>query len=41
MLMINFKLKGATGLYKPVGGAGTSFCIILNMLYIRDPFYQN
>jgi len=28
----------ATVLYKPVGGAGASFCMILNMLHIRDPF---
>ena len=32
--------KGETGLYKPVGGAGASFCMILNILNIRDPFYQ-
>jgi len=31
-------LKGATGLYKPVGGAGASFCIISNMLHTRDLF---
>ena len=41
MLIINFKHKGATVLYKPVDGAGTSFCIIFNMLHIRDTFYQN
>jgi len=29
-------VKGATGLYKPVGGARASFCIISNMLHIRD-----
>ena len=32
--------KGATWLYKPVGGAGASFCMILNMLHIRDPFLK-
>ena len=32
--------KGATGLYKPVGGAGASFCMISNMLHIRDPFFK-
>ena len=30
--------KGATGLYKSVGGAGANVCTILNMLHIRDPF---
>ena len=29
---VNF--KGSTWLYKPVGGAGASFCTILNMLHI-------
>jgi len=33
-------LKGATGLYKPEGSAGTSFCIISNMAHIRDPFFK-
>jgi len=27
-------------LYKPVGGAGANFCIISNMLHIRDPFFK-
>jgi len=29
-------LKGATGLYKPVGGDGAYF----SMLHIRDPFFK-
>ena len=33
-------LKGATGLYKPEGGAGASFCTISNMAHIREPFIQ-
>ena len=33
-------VKGATGLYKPVGGAGAIFCIISNMLHPRDPFFK-
>jgi len=33
-------LKGATGLYKPVGGSGASFSINSNMLHIRDPFFK-
>ena len=32
--------KGATGLYKPVGGAGAYFCIISNMLHTRDLFFK-
>ena len=32
--------KGATGLYKPVGGAGASFCLILSMLHNRDPCFK-
>ena len=32
--------KGATWLCKPVGGAVASFCMILNMLHIRDPFFN-
>ena len=36
----HIQLKGATGLYKPVGGAGANFCMILNMLHIRDPFFK-
>ena len=35
------QLKGATGPNKSVGGAGASFCTILSMLHIRDPFFQN
>ena len=35
---MNVQFKGATGLYKPVGGAGANFCMILNMLHITDPF---
>jgi len=40
---IGRELKGATGLYiyKRVGGAGASSCMILNMIHIRDPFFQN
>ena len=35
-----WQLMGATGLYKPVGGTGSSFCMILNsMLHITDPFF--
>mgnify|MGYP000399783337 CR=1 FL=1 len=34
------KFKGVTGLYKPVGGAGANFCMILNMLHITDPFFK-
>jgi len=33
-------LKGQQDLYKPVGGAGANFCMTLNMLLIRDPFFQ-
>ena len=33
-------VRGATGLCKPVGGARASFCMILNMLHIRDPFFK-
>ena len=33
-------LKAATGLYNPVDGAWTRFCIISNMLHIRDPFFK-
>ena len=33
-------LKGATGLYKHVGGAGASFCIFSNMLHISDTFFK-
>ena len=33
-------LNGATGLYKPVGGAWANFCIISNILHIRDPFIK-
>ena len=36
--ILRLSLKGATGLYKPVGGAGLSFCIILNMLHIKTLF---
>ena len=31
-------LNGATGLYKPVGGAGACFCTISSMLHIRGLF---
>ena len=31
-------LKGATGLYLPVGGAGASVCTFFGMLHITDPF---
>jgi len=37
---LEYFFKGATGLYKPVGGAGASFGIILNILHIRDPFFK-
>ena len=36
--ILRLSLKGATGLYKPIGGAGISFCIILNMLHIKTLF---
>jgi len=40
MCQIISHVKGATGLYKPVGGTGSSFCMILNsMLHITDPFF--
>jgi len=32
--------KGATGLYKPIGGVGASFCTNFNMLHIRDTFFK-
>ena len=36
-----YDLKGhVTGLYKPVGGAGESFCKIPNMLHISEPFFK-
>ena len=34
------EFKGAIGLYKPAGGAGPSFCMISNILHIRDPFFK-
>jgi len=37
---MTYSIKGATGLYKPVGGTGTSFSTLLNMLHIRDPFFK-
>jgi len=40
MVIKRVVFKAATGLYKPVGGAGASFCIISNMLHIRDPFFK-
>ena len=33
-------LKGATWLYKPVGGAGASVCIISNMLSHQGCFFS-
>ena len=33
-------IQTTSGLYKPAGGAGASFCIISNMLHIRDPFFK-
>jgi len=33
-------VKGATGLYTPVGGAGASYGTILSMLHIRDPIFK-
>ena len=33
-------LKGATGLYKPVGGAGAIFCTKFSMPHIRATFLK-
>ena len=39
-MFLDVMFKGATGLYKPVGGAGASFCKIPNMLHISEPFFK-
>ena len=39
-VQLTVRVKGATGLYKPVGGAGASFCTLFNMLHTRDPIFK-